>query len=156
LRSEQNAPISGDGKQEACMAQLRRSSEDDEPDITPMIDMTFLLLIFFMVTSTMKPEGALKIPAAKNGIGVASEDACVLSIFNDDGTPAVYLADMERKNGPVAPELVTSYVTEKRKRNVIIKADTKVPSGFVEEVARRAAESEIEELTFYVAVQDRK
>jgi biopolymer transport protein ExbD len=138
------------------MAQLRRSTEDDEPDITPMIDMTFLLLIFFMVTSTMKPEGALKVPPAKSGIGVASEDACIVSIFNDDGTPGVYLSDMERKNGPVPPEQVTTYVAERRKRNVVIKADTKVPSGFVEEVARRAAEADIEELKFYVAVQDRK
>lgn len=138
------------------MVEPRRSSEDDEPDITPMIDMTFLLLIFFMVTSTMKPEGALQIPAARSGVGVASEDACILSIFDDDGTPGVYLSDMERKNGPVAPEQVTGFVTDSKKRNVIIKADKKVPSGFVEEVARRAAEADIEDLAFYVAVQDRK
>jgi biopolymer transport protein ExbD len=137
-------------------AQLKQPTEDDEPDITPMIDMTFLLLIFFMVTSTMKPEGALQIPAARNGVGVASEDACILSIFDDDGTPGVYLSDMERKNGPVAPEQVTAYVQERKKRIVIIKSDRKVPSGFVEEVARKANESEIEDLTFYVAVQDRK
>jgi biopolymer transport protein ExbD len=137
-------------------AQIKKSSEDDEPDITPMIDMTFLLLIFFMVTSTMKPEGALKIPAARSGIGVPSEDACILSIFDDDGTPGVYLADSERKNGPVAVEQVTPYVVEKRKKIVIIKADRKVPSGFVEEVARKANEADIEDLQFFVAVQDRK
>jgi biopolymer transport protein TolR len=138
------------------MAELRRSTEDDEPDITPMIDMTFLLLIFFMVTSTMKPEGALKIPAAKSGLGVASEDSCIISVFDDDGTPGVYLSDMERKNGPIPPEQVTAYVNDRKKRNVIIKADKKVPSGFVEEVARRAAEADVEDLAFYVAVQDRK
>jgi biopolymer transport protein ExbD len=138
------------------MAKIKKSSEDDEPDITPMIDMTFLLLIFFMVTSTMKPEGAIKIPAARSGVGVPSEDACILSIFDDEGTPGVYLSDMERKGGPVPPEQVTPYVLEKRKKIVIIKSDRKVPSGFVEEVARRANEADIEDLQFFVAVQDRK
>ncbi|MFV0442186.1 MAG: ExbD/TolR family protein [Planctomycetaceae bacterium] len=137
-------------------ARMKQSSEDDEPDITPMIDMTFLLLIFFMVTSTMKPEGALQIPAAKNGVGVTSEDACIVSVFDDEGTPSVYLSDMKRENGPVAPEQVTQYVVERKKKIIIIKADRKVPSGFVEEVARRANEADIEELTFFVAVQDRK
>mgnify|MGYP003325625382 CR=1 FL=1 len=32
----------------------RKKLEDAEMDITPMIDVTFLLLIFFMVTSTMQ------------------------------------------------------------------------------------------------------
>ena len=36
--------------------------DEEDLDITPMIDMTFLLLIFFMVTSTMKPDEVLDIP----------------------------------------------------------------------------------------------
>jgi biopolymer transport protein ExbD len=139
------------------MAQLKRPSEDDEPDITPMIDMTFLLLIFFMVTSTMKPEGALQIPAAKSGIGVPAEDAVILSIFDDDGTPGVYLADGKKENGPAGMADVTAHVFSSKKKYVIIKADRKVASGFMEEVARAAAEAEGgEELQFFVAVQDKK
>lgn len=129
---------------------------DEDLDITPMIDVTFLLLIFFMVSSTMKPEGALQIPAARNGLGVTADDACIVSIFDDQGTPGVYLADAKRENGPVPPDQVTAYVQNQRKPYVIIKADRKVPSGFVEEVARAAAEAEIEDLKFFVAVQDRK
>jgi biopolymer transport protein ExbD/biopolymer transport protein TolR len=138
------------------MARRKRSSEDDDLDITPMIDVTFLLLIFFMVTSTMKPEGALQIPSAKNGLGVDAKDACILSVFDDDGTPGVYLADGKRENGPVPTEQVTRYVQDEKKRYVIIKSDRKVPSGFVEEVARAAAEAEGgEDLEFFIAVQDK-
>lgn len=133
----------------------RRGSDDDELDITPMIDVTFLLLIFFMVSSTMKPEGALQIPTSKHGLGVKSDEACILTIFDDSGTPSLYLTDAERTGSPVPPEAVTAHVQQQRKKNVIIKADRKVPSGFVEEVARRAAEAEIEDLKFFVAVQDR-
>ncbi len=134
----------------------KRTGGDDELDITPMIDVTFLLLIFFMVTSTMKPEGALQIPSAKNGMGVATEDAAVLTIFDDDGAPGVYLADAERKNGPVPTEQVTEYINAQKKHYVIIKADRKVPSGFVEEVAKAAAEADTgTDLQFFVAVQDK-
>jgi biopolymer transport protein ExbD/biopolymer transport protein TolR len=137
------------------MARRKKSSEDDELDITPMIDVTFLLLIFFMVTSTMKPEGALQIPSAKNGLGVSADESCILSVFDDDGTPGIYLADGKREDGPVPPEQVTQFVQQQKKRFVIIKADRKVPSGFVEEVARAAAEADIDDLEFFVAVQDK-
>ena len=134
----------------------KRGGSDDDLDITPMIDVTFLLLIFFMVSSTMKPEGALQIPTARNGEGVNADEACILTIFDDGGTPGVYLADSKRENGPVPTEQVTPYVESQRKRYVIIKADRKVPSGFVEEVARAAAESEGgETIEYFVAVQDK-
>ena len=45
----------------------KRSLEEAEMDITPMIDCTFLLLIFFLVTSKMKPELAVDLPKAKHG-----------------------------------------------------------------------------------------
>ena len=37
----------------------RQQLEDTEVDITPMIDITFLLLIFFLVASRMSQELAL-------------------------------------------------------------------------------------------------
>ena len=128
--------------------------EEDDLDITPMIDVTFLLLIFFMVTSTMQPENALKIPPAKMGVGVQTDDAIVVTVFNDNGTPGVYLSDAKRENGPVPAEQVSGYVEQSGKPIVIIKADRKVPFTAVEEVARAAAEVERVE-QFFFAVQDK-
>ena len=53
----------------------QRSSNDAELDITPMIDVTFLLLIFFMVTSTMQPDEVLDIPTSVHGLGVEANSA---------------------------------------------------------------------------------
>ena len=39
----------------------RAVSNDDELDITPMIDITFLLLIFFMVSTTFERQALLKV-----------------------------------------------------------------------------------------------
>lgn len=46
----------------------KKKVEEAELDITPMIDVTFLLLIFFMVTSTMQATPDRDIPGAKDGV----------------------------------------------------------------------------------------
>ena len=40
--------------------------DEGELDMTPMIDVTFLLLIFFMIASTMKPAGEEQLAPAKH------------------------------------------------------------------------------------------
>ncbi|MEZ6057171.1 MAG: biopolymer transporter ExbD [Planctomycetaceae bacterium] len=132
----------------------KRNPEDDEMDITPMIDCTFLLLIFFMVTSSMKPEGSLRPPTAKHGAGIETKNAVMITIFDDDGTPAAFLSDGKREN-PCTPEQVTAHVREKSPEMVIIKADRYVQSGFVEEIARAANDTDRENVKFYIAVKDK-
>ena len=40
----------------------RRSSADDEMDLTPMVDVTFQLLIFFMVTASFALQKSIEVP----------------------------------------------------------------------------------------------
>lgn len=44
----------------------KRSREDAEMDMTPMVDVTFLLLIFFMITANFTMQKALQQPAKKD------------------------------------------------------------------------------------------
>lgn len=134
----------------------RQPEEDDELDITPMIDVTFLLLIFFMVTSTMQQEAQLQVPPARHGEGVSADTAVIITIANMDDEPAIYLGDGV-SGSPVDIEQVTPYVDTEvaaGKSIVIIKADRELPSGFVEEVARKANEVDNIE-KFYVGIQDK-
>ncbi len=137
----------------------KTSYEDEEMDITPMIDVTFLLLIFFMVTSNMEKSATLAIPPAKHGIGVTKDNAVMITIFKTDDEPEVYLSDGEKENGPVAMPEVTAYSkagVDSGKKIIVIKADRDIPSGFVEEVARAANDFEgNEELKFYVGIEDK-
>lgn len=43
-----------------------REGEDGELDLTPMVDVTFLLLIFFMVTASFQMQKSMEIPAPKD------------------------------------------------------------------------------------------
>jgi biopolymer transport protein ExbD len=133
----------------------------DGMDITPMIDMTFLLLIFFMVTSTMQVESRLQMPPAGHGQGVPLEEAVVMSVLKTGDEPQIVQGD-KPSGTPMQLAEVGAYVSSELssggKHTIIIKADRDIPSGFVEEVARAANEAAPEdmELQFFVGVQDKQ
>ncbi len=72
----------------------RKKRGDDEMDITPMIDITFLLLIFFIVCSTMDPTKIGTIPPADNGLAVSAKDSAVIFI-NPAADDKVVLSKMD-------------------------------------------------------------
>lgn len=67
----------------------RKKREDDEMDITPMIDITFLLLIFFIVCSTMDPTKIGGIPEADNGLAISAKNSAVIFIEPGSGDSVV-------------------------------------------------------------------
>ena len=58
----------------------KKMADEDEMDITPMIDVTFLLLIFFVVCSTMDPVKIGEIPDAQNGLPVSAKESAVIFV----------------------------------------------------------------------------
>ncbi len=67
----------------------RKDRVDDEMDITPMIDITFLLLIFFIVCSTMDPTKIGGIPEAENGLAISAKNSAVIFIEPGSGDDVV-------------------------------------------------------------------
>jgi len=41
---------------------MKRPTDQEEMDLTPMVDMTFLLLIFFMITASFSVQKSLEVP----------------------------------------------------------------------------------------------
>ena len=70
----------------------RRKLEDTEMDITPMIDITFLLLIFFLVASKLDEGANIALPPAEYGVPVPAKNSVVLTIdvADADSPPKVY------------------------------------------------------------------
>lgn len=58
----------------------RKRAQDAELDITPMIDITFLLLSFFVVASKMQEQAPLPLPYAKHGEAITAKDAVMINI----------------------------------------------------------------------------
>ena len=114
----------------------RRGGGDTEVDITPMIDIVFLLLIFFLVTSTPDQQTAIDLADAQNGVQVPQLSSTIFTIAAGgfDNAP-VYEADgrIEAHRLSEDPdkriEEIKAAVEKgmlENKTDVIIKADKRV------------------------------
>ncbi len=140
-----------------------KAYDDSEMDITPMIDITFLLLIFFIVSSKMDSSADVKLPKAHYGTAVVEKSSVVVTIVADeDGSAIVYRGDgtvpanqipsgdMEAQEDEVA-----GYVEEEMaggsKEYVLIKADERLKHREVSRIAKAATRPEAV-LQLFVAV----
>jgi biopolymer transport protein ExbD len=135
----------------------KKKNEDADLDITPMIDVVFLLLIFFMVTSTMDDQKAANVPPAEHGVGVDANKASIVSVVADEagGIGRVILGDDPSGEEIVNLDLVRRYVQagfNEGKELVIIKAERDVKEGRVQEVLKVLAD--IDGLKFAIGVQN--
>ena len=99
----------------------------DEVDLTPMIDVTFLLLIYFMVTTMLKqPEAELSIqlPGKPQSCDVTPMDMLKVRV-GDEGE--VYLNGSEIEDGLdfSMPDLVANLKTQKGMRDQLISSGAK-------------------------------
>ncbi len=135
----------------------KRKPIEGELDITPMIDVTFLLLIFFMVSSTMQGKPDLDVPVAEHAMGVDALGAAVITVFAAASvaeSPRIVLGDVQGDDGDLND--VRRYVEEKSRegiRKFVVKAEGDVPHGVVEEIAR--AIKAVDGTELYMGVGDK-
>lgn len=55
-------------------AGANQADADNEMDMTPMVDVTFLLLIFFMITAAFALQKAIEVPPASDDVAAQSQD----------------------------------------------------------------------------------
>ncbi len=126
--------------------------EDEEVDITPMIDITFLMLIFFLVTSTPDQKTEIELAEALHGNAVSQRESIMFSIafagleqspvYAADGKiPEAALSDDLEKQDTEIQEEVSQGMSE-GKENVIIKADKAVPYRNVDRIIKSVSKSE--------------
>ncbi len=129
----------------------KRRREDTEMDITPMIDVTFLLLIFFIVASKMDPQKNVDFPTANNGNPVSQRASVVLVVARADageGEAEIYKGPSKEPGNLVSGDLIdqeeqiVEYVTEEinrpRKNRVLVLAEKGVHFRHVKRVVNAA------------------
>lgn len=114
--------------------QLRSSSsEDPEISLTGLIDVVFLLLIFFMVSTTFEHQAVLKVdlPKAKNVSSPEDQPNSLELVIDQNGQ--FYLNDRQLADGKPAT-LRAAFIEaagEDRNIPVILRADAETPHHFV-------------------------
>lgn len=149
---------------EVPLLESRRKSRMDEidMDITPMIDMTFLLLIFFLVSSTPDQQTAIDLPPAQHGVGVSQLQSVVFTIAEGGvKTAPVYAADGRIPGTELPDDLdarrnrVRELVEEgfrEDKTSVVIKGDKNVAHRDVAQLVKAA--SQVNGVKIHLAVLD--
>lgn len=120
-------------------------------DITPMIDVTFLLLIFFLVAAALAERSAVKLPPARYGDAVAKRQAVVITIASEGARgAAIYKGDgvdrgwrlrsqtLQAQEDELAAYIQAEFDAAPLKRHVLIKAGKDVKHRHVDRVAHAA------------------
>ena len=149
----------------------KRNPDDGELDVTPMIDVTFLLLAFFVVVSKMDPQANVPLPVASFGYS-AKEKECVTIILTVDESgdvPNIFLGTSMEDDELVPPgdeddrqQFIADYVENEltqdpSKNAVLIKAAGNCKTGMVEMVKLGVARSTLataDERKVYVGIEE--
>jgi len=131
----------------------KKKDFDADLDITPMIDVTFLLLIFFMVTSTMQATPEIDLPVAHHGVGINKSDQVTVSVIDRDGIPVLMAGD------PPAPEMTMDEIVDYArqeidggKSGILVKASGSIPTGYIKQLTQQL--QAVGEIHFYYAVSE--
>lgn len=117
----------------------------NEINITPLTDIFLVLLIIMMVVapSFQSVDTQIEIPEINSGVSVEETNATVA--ITKDG--AMYLNDKPVANEEVLAVELSNIKESLKKKEVLVKADSKTKSSEIMKVMRAAQEAEYEKLT---------
>ena len=121
---------------------IRKKAEEEVGfQLAPMIDMTFLLLVFFMVTTKISKEQVkvdIKLPTASNAI--IPNDLSDRDIISIDGNGNYFAGQRQ-----VDKKELTEYLKERFKNypplRLYVRADEKTPGKKIKELMKIASEA---------------
>ncbi len=123
------------------MRVVKKLEEEVGFQLAPMIDMTFLLLVFFMVTTKISKEQVkvdIKLPTASNA--VIPTDLSDRDIVSIDGDGNFFVGQR-----PVDKKELTEYLKERFKNfpplRLYVRADSKTPGRQIKELMKIASEA---------------
>ena len=112
--------------------------EKDEPNITPMLDVVFILLIFFIVTANFIKEPGLEINRPDSETAEPTENAAILIAVGNAGE--IYM-DGRRIDKRQVKANVVRLLAENPQGSVVIQADEKATADTIMAVMDGAREA---------------
>jgi len=107
--------------------QSRKSKEDPEINLIPLIDISLLLVIFFMLTSTFMQEGRLKIELPQASLaptGRQKSDPLVITV-TQSGTYRVNDRELINNSPDTLRAAITEMAGADRSKPVTVRADAR-------------------------------
>ena len=118
----------------------RRQIGSSKPDVnmSPMIDLVFLLLIFFMIASTLityQKDPKIEIPIAKNAVNVDDDGT-----IRDEFSKSLNLDQIE--------QMMANAKQQNPNTRLHLRVDAKAPHKMVKDVIAASAKGGVNDLVF--------
>lgn len=113
---------------------LRSSARKESPDVnlTPLIDVVFLLLIFFMVSTTFKRDTEIKVDLPEANAEVVQHEEKPLEIIVDEqGRYFIGQQELVNQRLRTMKSVLLKEIGDNKERALVIRADQKAPHGAV-------------------------
>ncbi len=132
-----------------------QKSGELELNLTPMIDVVFLLLIFFMVTTTFNEKTEIKIELPEvHEAQLKQESVEVILSINTDGTYYINQKQVTGKNLDDLSQIILETAKELRVTKLMINADAKTPHQAVMTALEAASRAGISNIGFAATVTE--
>ena len=126
----------------------RASGEDDESeiDLTPMLDVVFIMLIFFIVTASFVKEVGLDVNRPESSEAPPPEDAAQNIVMKVSATGEIWLADRRIDIRAVRAN-VERLVAENPEASVIVQANIKAKTEVFASIIDSSKEAGVENVS---------
>ncbi len=130
-----------------------QKNADLELNLTPMIDVVFLLLIFFMVTTTFNEKTELKIELPEVQTARLKEESVeVILSIKPNGTFYVNQQQVKGNDINALSEIILETAKKLRVTKLMINADAKTPHQAVMTALEAASQAGISNIGFAATV----
>ncbi len=125
---------------------MKRKREPALVDLTPLVDISFLLLVFFMLATQFKPPErvAVNLPLSRSEIHIPETDTIILTV--DASGKLLISTERIADAVEVAPADILSAIRTWRSRNpaavVVLRGDRDAEFGWISDMMDALAESE--------------
>ena len=139
----------------------RRSGGDLILEMTPLIDVVFLLLIFFMLATTFDERSAFKIDLPKSTVAKTKETLKEVQVLVDKDKN-IYLSYTENNKSQQEKlelsnfvSVVSAKLNNSQSKDVMISADKTIDYGFIVEIMSLLKESGASAINIDTAIKSR-
>lgn len=123
------------------MGKYRKKRASVQPDLTPLIDVVFLLIIFFMVTTTFNNFGSIQVDLPSSTIEQTDKNKSIEIIIDKDG---LYHISDNGKISPIDFEKLDDYL--KDVKETTISADKNLKYQTIMDLITKIKENGVENL----------
>jgi biopolymer transport protein ExbD len=129
----------------------KRSDDESEIDMTPMLDVVFIMLIFFIVTASFVKETGIDISRPDAATAEVKEAGNILVAISEDGQ--IWIDRRQVDIRAVRANLERLHA-EKPQGAVVIQADTNSKNGLLVKVMDAARLAKIESISIAADIVD--